>query len=128
MTTATATGYVVDCHCTEDVRLWGFSEVAEPPVVTLLFGEMVKRAVGVVQHYHGDLGHDFMWLQEVVTGTTEDKTFWWMPREWGTNIGQGAELIRDGELSWPEGGVLYKVEVANVDRSWHAYFTEYRRR
>lgn len=101
---------------------WSFTdETKGTSILSHLFGEMVKRAVPVVNFYHGDLFHDAEWLREHVTG---ECSFWWMVRHSGTNLGESA-LVQE-HISSSEPRILYYVELkdGNGRDKWEATFTE----
>lgn len=119
MTTEGDTRNQTTDEITERVRLSGWGEDIDqvPGVRALLFGEMVKRAIPVVQHYLSDLYHDVRYIDKYVTGPC---VFWYMPREWGVNIGMDRDLViylRDDIHA------LYRVEITCEDRVWWATFT-----
>lgn len=108
----------------ESVRLtmgWSFTdETSGTPILSHLFAEMVKRAIPVVQAYHGDLFHDAEWLRANVKGECE---FWFMVRECGTNIGESAITME--HISSSEPRVLYHVALTRGRLEvWTATFTE----
>jgi hypothetical protein len=104
------------------IRLYGSTTTGaiETPVLSILFGEMVKRALPVVEHYHSDLFHDAEWLRENVTGPT---WFFWVVRQCGTDIGQLATLRVQNPSLRSRGDVLYRVTVERDDHNvWSATF------
>lgn len=46
----------------------GYDELEDSPVRSLLFGELVKLATPVLEHYHSDLYRDAGWVRTEVTG------------------------------------------------------------
>lgn len=62
----------------------------DKPLLSLLFAELVKRSA-CVEHYHGDLFHDALWLNEHMTG---EGAFYWLAHESGTHIGTDSTLVR----------------------------------
>lgn len=108
----------------ESVRLtmgWSFTdETSGTPILSHLFAEMVKRAIPVVQAYHGDLFHDAEWLRANVKGECD---FWFMVRSNGTNIGESAVTME--HISSSESRVLYHVSLTHgrLD-AWTVTFTE----
>lgn len=82
-----AGAYTIDHR--EPIRLYGSSswEPSRSAVLALLFREMVRK----IGHPVGDawiasdLFHDAVWLNKVVT--EPEFSLWWMPYEYGTNIG-----------------------------------------
>lgn len=103
------------------VRLYGGTLGMETPVLSILFGEMVKRAIGVIEAYHSDLYHDAHWLKENVTGPM---TFYWSPRDCGTNLGIEPQFIfRDNP-----GAVYYEIVLTHEGKydhkDWYATFTQ----
>jgi hypothetical protein len=105
MTTTTSTETVTE-------RLTGWGTFEQLHVLPLLFGQMVKRAIPVVQEYHSDLYHDAFWLEQNVTGETE---FDFLVRTSGTNIGNSARI--GVEIGAP-GGVFYRVKVYILRDRW----------
>lgn len=107
----------------ETIRLYGFEtdwNQAKGPVRALLFGQMVKRAIGVVEFYHSDLYHDAQWIEENVTGATQ---FLWMVRRNGTNLGERAQIQE--QISSKEPRVLYYVALNVSERGeYTATFSE----
>lgn len=104
----------------ETVRLYGRStwQDGQRTIRALLFGEMVKRAIPVVQHYYSDLFHDAEWLQENVTG---ERTFLWMVRFSGTNIDESAQAQE--RISGRDPRVLYHVSLVDDNGTWSVTFT-----
>lgn len=105
----------------ERIRLWGWSEEFQSCVNSLLFGEMVRKAIPTLAHYHGDLFHDARWMERYVTGPT---TFWWVHREWGTNIGDDGMMLQ-AVLNANRGEHVkaYRIEVTVEGGEWFATFT-----
>lgn len=105
------------------VDLTGYDEVMLPGVTALLFGQMVQRTVGVVEHYHSDLFHDAQWVAKHVKG---EMSFYWAPRTWGTYIGLDPTLVSHPS----EGLVFYRVDVHRKMRDgkptgmWQATFSQ----
>lgn len=85
---------------------------------SLLFAHLVRRAFGVIEHYHGDLFHDAMWLKENVHG--RDARFYWSVRETGTSIGIDPYLVA---LLGGHEDCLWQIDVHLDERgNWVATF------
>lgn len=130
MLTAESSPLVIRSHRTggsETVRLWGWESdwsVAAAHVTALLFGEMVQRALPVVDRYHSDLYHDALLLADPEGPLgAEPKPFPWMVRECGTNFGESA-LVQE-QISHGENRVLYLVTVFQENGGlWSVRFDE----
>lgn len=105
---------------------WGTFDELGSSVRPLLFGQMLVRAKPIVQHYASDLYHDAMKIA-AITGPT---TFWWGPRECGTDW-YNADPIAE-KLVYPDKTrVLYEVRLfctnrdnpTGLDGAWYADFT-----
>lgn len=107
---------------TERVRLWGWDSQHQPCVNSLLFGEMVRQAQPTLRHYQGDLYHDAAWMARHVTGPT---SFWWVHREWGTNIGGDFEIMLPAVLNANRGNdiVALRIDLVVEEGLWSADFT-----
>lgn len=107
---------------TERVRLWGWNDTFQSCVNSLLFGEMVRRALPTLAHYHGDLFHDARWMERHVTGPT---TFWWVHREWGTNIGDDFAVMLPAVLNANRGENVkaFRIDLVVEEGLWSADFT-----
>lgn len=106
--------------CPDRVFLTGFGTFAElgTSVKAILFGEMVKRAEGVIEQYHGDLWHDALKV-DAITGPCR---FWWGPRESGTHMGEGPTWKGSATLDHARGDDtchLYWIELTCEDRDRH---------
>jgi hypothetical protein len=113
-----------DVTHTEHVRLYGWETfpAAASPVRALLFGELVKRAIGVTRSYLSDLYHDAEFLTENVNG---EVTFDWLTRECGTNIGESACIAV--KIGAGCGARFYRVRVYDKQPNhgeWWVEFTE----
>lgn len=105
----------------ESVRLYGWVEdwrEAQSPVRALLFGQLVKRTWGVLEHYPSDLYHDAQWVRENVNGPTE---FLFMARLNGTDIGDLAQVQE--RITGSEPRTLYHVALTVERGQWTATFT-----
>lgn len=90
-----------------------------PSALPLLFGHMVKISQPFIAAYHSDLYHDAMWLNRHVAG---EASFYWMPRECGTNIGTDPKLVGHGS-----NGALFRVDVHREPERglmWQVTFTD----
>lgn len=110
---------IADTRTTSDIvngqriRLFGWSDKLESPVLSGIFGEMVRRSAGIIEHYHGDLYHDARWIHDNVTGPC---SFYWTPRECGTYVGiYLPDSVRGGS-------VLYRVTVECDHGVWYVTF------
>lgn len=118
----------------ERIRLWSSHESINPngnrddqaahdAVMCMLFGELVRHTVGIVEHYHSDLYRDAQRLRRI-TGPTR---FWYVAREWGTNMMWPTEPGSDECLnealnrSGPSAG--WWVELDAERGTWFATFT-----
>jgi|NGEPerStandDraft_6_1074524.scaffolds.fasta_scaffold39921_4 hypothetical protein len=104
----------------ETVRLYGSAtdwNDAESPVRALLYGQMMQRVVGVTDHYLSDMFHDAEWITEYINGPT---TFYWMVRQWGTNIGESARI--QVNVGPGDGAVLYRVHLKAKGGEWFVTF------
>lgn len=63
-----------------------------------VFAEMVKLAAPVLTHYHSDLYHDALWLNEHVNGTRA--VFAWSFNGTGTTIGTDETLVFSSRSHW----------------------------
>lgn len=99
------------------IDLTGWSDsIDDLGVRHFLFGELVRRTIGVVDRYHSDLYHDADWLRTEVNGPM---TFYWQARESGTNISDDRSLAcRDNP-----GAVHYKVDLKCTKGMWSVRFT-----
>ncbi len=104
---------------TESYRLWGFAETIEQPVISRLFGELVKRATPVVEHYHSDLYHDANWLTGHVTGPCE---FLWMARQSGTEIGEIVKVYMSVNMEPSSPAIAYRVSLLCERGEWTVRF------
>lgn len=59
-------------------------------VKSTLFGQLVKLAQPLIQHYHGDLYYDVHWIDEHVEGPV---SFYFGADESGTALGFDVELV-----------------------------------
>ncbi len=109
-----------ELNITEPVRLWGFDEQIQPPVRSLLFGEMVRRAFHRLEQYQSDLYHDALWLERFVTGPT---TFWWLVRDYGTHMSSDLGYFAHIFAAHGSAGDFYRVDVRNDRGLWFADFT-----
>lgn len=100
----------------ERIRLFGWSDKIETPVLSLMFGEMVKRSMGVVEQYQSDLYHDAQWLERNVIGPC---VFFWGPRTWGTVIGMDRALVFHNS---PQGLIPYRVTLECERGCWYVTF------
>lgn len=64
-----------------------------------LFGELVKLAAPVIEHYHSDLFHDARWIEEHVDGAP--MSFDFVARPCGTYIGVDVEAMREALVLKP---------------------------
>lgn len=123
MTTILPTVRMTVLGDSETVRLYGWvTEWADAasPVRALLFGQMVRRAIPVVEQYHSDLFHDAQWVAANVNGACE---FLWMVRMCGTNIANSAEVQE--RISSREPRVLYHVALTmDASGCWWVTFSE----
>jgi hypothetical protein len=82
---------------TDRVRLFGWSQEVETPVVSGTFGELVRRAQPIVVEHTGDLFYDARWLDRHLVGDAFAATgrfeFWWGCNRWGTAIGTDRDAI-----------------------------------
>lgn len=129
----------------EVIDLWGWADSIDPKapghtaeqaqraaeaqdaVIAVLFGHLVDRTDGTVEHYRSDLYRDAQRLQKSLTGPCR---FWFVARSWGTNImwedepGSPACLA---DLMWgrshDEQSRGWWVEVKVTERRWSAVFT-----
>lgn len=117
--------------------LWGWAESIDPAdgpraaeardqVISRLFGHLVDRTDGIVEHYRSDLYRDAQRLQKELTGPTR---FWWVARTWGTTMmwpeepGSDTCLADSLRRSQDEQASGWWVDVT-VDRGrWFARFT-----
>lgn len=99
----------------ERVALCGWYDEINDSVRALLFGEMVKRTIGVVENYHSDLFRDAQWITEHVK---DAMVFYWAPRTYGTNIGTDIDLVTMPSL----GLTPYHVRLENVRGYWSVTF------
>lgn len=106
---------------TDTVRLYGWCEdwtEAAGTVRARLFGEMLTRALPVVQQFHSDLFHDAHWLDTNLVGPCE---FDYLVRVSGTNIGESARI--GVQIGAGRGFVLYRVALTVERGMWSATFT-----
>lgn len=105
----------------ETIRLFGWGDFADHSgtIRAVLFGEMVKRAATVTTHYLSDLFHDAEWITENVNGPAD---FSYLVREWGTNIGESAE-IQYYSVGGSETRTLYRIALTENNGEWSATFT-----
>ena len=128
----------------EVIDLWGWAESIDPDtcplgsdakraaeaqdaVIAVLFGHLVDRTDGVIEHYRSDLYRDAQKLKAMLKGPGR---FWYVARTWGTNImwedepGSPACLA---DLMWgrshDEQARGWWVEVKVTERRWSAVFT-----
>ncbi len=101
----------------ETVRLagWGTFDDLQHAIRARLFGEMVTRAMPLIEHYASDLYHDAHWIDKYVNGET---TFYFAPRTWGSHIGECGDTIRS--LVVDDHFVCYRVDITCNDTGWHA--------
>lgn len=113
---------------TEKVRLYGwiddFAEGARP-IRAILFGEMVRRATPIMEHFQSDLFHDAIWINENVNGVT---AFDWLIRPSGTNLSANPDpTLNDARIGVKigagEGAAFYRIELISEDGYWSALFT-----
>lgn len=81
-------------------------------VQAAIFGHLVQMAKGTIDHYHGDLLHDALFIHDL-PGECE---FYWGFRKTGTDI------TRDVEWAKAIGGIdaWFKVEITKRDRDcWY---------
>ena len=122
----------------ESIDLWGWAESIDPAdgpraaeaqdaVAALLFGHLVDRTDGIVEHYRSDLYRDAQKLQQHLTGPGR---FWYVARTWGTNLmwedepGSAAclaDLLRS--RSHDEQARAWWVELTETNRRWSATIT-----
>lgn len=106
---------------TTEVRLFGFTDDFaghDHTIRAMLFGEMVKRATPVVEHYQSDLYRDVEWLMKEVNGPI---TFEWVVREWGTNISDSARI--QVQIGAGSKAVFYQIALTVRRGVWFATFT-----
>lgn len=120
----------------EAIDLWGWAETLEgddprarearDAVTARLFGELVKRGAGIIEHYHCDLYRDTQKLQQIVTGPVR---FWWVARTWGTWLMADGEPGGEAVLSdlmhrsTDDQASGWWVDLTVTDRRWFATFT-----
>lgn len=57
-----------------------------------VFGRLLNLGVPLLTHFHSDLYHDALWLQEHLTGT--ECTFFYGVRQTGTLVGFSLEYVK----------------------------------
>lgn len=57
-------------------------EFVEPHIGARVFGKMMEKAFGIIKHYHSDIYHDSLQLQDVVKEFLVD----YSPQVWGYGI------------------------------------------
>jgi len=72
-------------------------------------------------HYQSDLFHDARWLSNYLT---DAGTFYWIVREWGTHIGDDAEMV-GAAVQCGEAILSYRIDVTVTRGSWSAEFSEF---
>lgn len=77
-----------------------------------IFGEMIKLATPMIEHYHGDLYHDVHWLDEYLTDLETE--FYFGFDNCGTAIGTDYDLIRLSRQS-----NVYKFTLYEQGRSFY---------
>lgn len=86
------------------------------PARMLVFGELVKLAIPAIEHYHSDLFHDALWLEQHLSGepmgsgwsSGRGMSFYWSVDESGTTIGIERVGMRRN---------AYRITVTNVGGS-----------
>ena len=85
---------------------------------SLLFGEMVKRAVPRLEGYHSDLWHDAQTIEDILPAHAKHAApIYWVVRPFGTHLygwldwGEGAERQARSLLRTASGVVVYKIVV-----------------
>lgn len=111
------------------IRLQGYADAVNDSCRALLFGELVKRTIGVTQHYISDLYRDGQAIDQYITGGNPP-AFYWGPREWGTDFARVddpilAPLILKGDSIErpPVHQQLYHVAMTNDRGMWYVTFT-----
>lgn len=121
---------MTDMITAETVRLYGYvkpEDFAENsrPIRALLFGQLVERALPVVQEYISDLYHDVHWIDEHVNG---EMTFEFLARHSGTNMGlpeDPANSARIGvQIGAGDAARFYRVRLFEERGMWRATFTQ----
>lgn len=79
------------------------------------FGELVKLAIPHIKHYHSDLFHDAVWLENNMSG--ESFAFYWSVSDTGTSIGTEPIGLREH---------AYRVTVSCIDGIVRMSADEYR--
>lgn len=113
MVTTAAPAHVPLYSCDEK-----FATVARP-VRALLFGEMVRRAAPIMEHYQSDLFHDAMWINENVHG---ECAFDWSIRPTGTCLSDSPDPATN-DVAIAAAAVRYRVELVIERSTWTAIFT-----
>jgi hypothetical protein len=75
---------------------------------SLIFGELVKLSAPVLEHYHGDLYHDAVWIMENID--TDAVTFYYAFNKTGTTIGTDRDYV-----AYSSRKHMYVITVACVD-------------
>lgn len=137
---ATIEPVIVTEPAAETIDLWGWCESIDPAsgndraaeaqdaVISVLFGHLVDRTDGIVEHYRSDLYRDAQKLQQGLTG---QRRFWFVARTWGTNLmwddepGQDtclAQLLTPARMQ-DDTARGWWVDVTCTERRWAATFT-----
>lgn len=102
--------------------LYGWEEEISTAVRALLFGTMVRRAIGVTEHYLSDLYHDARFLDDHVHGACE---FLFMVREWGTDIGSNVKAqMAINPVPTSEKRIAYRVTLSVDGGQWSVTYDE----
>lgn len=105
------------------VRLRGWATVEEVVqdkgefYASVLYGELVKRAIPFLRRYHSDLWHDARHLREMVA--KGECKFFYTVRERGTHLWKD-RVYGDKSMGHVR---VWNVEVKCEDGTWWAYFT-----
>lgn len=97
---------------TESLTEYHSEEIADT-IRCQMFGELVRQATPILEHYHSDLYRDSQWIARNL-GRYET-TFYYAADEWGTVIGQDRDLVflyRDK--------LQLKVTILRTDSKWTA--------
>lgn len=88
---------------------YGNWEMSHTTIKSKTFGVLVELSESRITNYRSDLWHDALWIDKFVTGPT---TFEWVVRDYGTHIGEAAEVY---DIERHGAAIKYRFELERSD-------------
>lgn len=104
----------------EPIRLTGWHDEINDSVLALMFGQLVKRAMPIVEYYHSDLYRDGQWIDKHIHGVAR---FFFTARQCGTQIGFDRRLVVEFFNGYSEPHQSWMVDLTRREGVWFVQFT-----